>query len=225
MKILVVIPAYNEESVIYDVVKKVKENGYEVVVVDDGSTDKTCQTAESAGVKVLRHPVNCGQGAALQTGFEYAKKTDADITVTFDGDGQNEPLEIKKIIIPIATGQAEVVLGSRYLGIESNVPFIKKYIIHKGARLFERAFVGIRLSDSHNGFRAFSKKALKQIKISQNQMAHATEIVEQIKKNKLKFVECPVTMRYTGYSKKKGQSLWNSFKIIFDLLLSRVIKE
>ncbi|MBU1164114.1 glycosyltransferase family 2 protein [Patescibacteria group bacterium] len=219
-----VVPAYNEEKMVGEVVKGLNEFNYEVVVVDDGSKDNTSQIAKNAGAVVLRHFINRGQGAALQTGFDYAKKVGADIVVTFDADGQNKPEEVAKIIEPLLIGQIDVALGSRFMERKSNVPLIKKIVL-RGGILFERLFVGVKLSDAHNGFRAFSKKAINLIELNQDKMAHATEVIQEIKKHKLKFQEVPVTMRYTEYSKQKGQSVFNSIKIVSDLFLSKVISK
>jgi len=224
MLILIVVPAYNEEKMVGEVVKGLNEFNYEVVVVDDGSKDNTSQIAKNAGAVVLRHFINRGQGAALQTGFDYAKKVGADIVVTFDADGQNKPEEVAKIIEPLLIGQIDVALGSRFMERKSNVPLIKKIVL-RGGILFERLFVGVKLSDAHNGFRAFSKKAINLIELNQDKMAHATEVIQEIKKHKLKFQEVPVTMRYTEYSKQKGQSVFNSIKIVSDLFLSKVISK
>jgi len=225
MKVLVVIPAYNEEKMVGNVVTEVKSLGYNVVVVDDGSKDETAKIAKRSGAVVLRHFVNLGQGAAIQTGFDYAKMQNADIVVTYDADGQLIARDIEKVIKPLLLGEYDIVLGSRYLDAKSNVPFIKKYIVHKGAMFFEQIFVGLKLSDAHNAFRALSKKAFNKINIKQNQMAHATEFIEEIKKHKLKYFEVPVTVKYTEYSKSRGQSVFNSIRIIYDLLLSRVLNK
>lgn len=222
MKILVVVPAYNEEAVVGRVVREIIDLGYQVVVIDDGSSDRTSQVAQEAGAVVLRHFINCGQGAAIQTGFDYAKSFGADIVVTFDADGQYKVEEIDQIIEPLLLDQVDVVLGSRFLKPKSNIPLIKKMVL-KGAIIFERIFVGLDLTDAHNGFRAFSRQTLKLIRLKQKQMAHATEIIEEIKRHQLKYLEVPVTVQYTEYSKRKGQSVFNSIKIIYDLLLSRVL--
>jgi len=224
MRVLIVVPAYNEEKMVGQVVMSLKELKYDVVVIDDGSKDNTSKFAKNADAVVLRHFINRGQGATLQTGFDYAKKVNADIVVTFDADGQNKAEEVSKMIEPLLIGQVDVTLGSRFMEKKSNVPFIK-HIVLRGGILFERLFVGVKLTDAHNGFRAFSKKAINLISLKQDKMAHATEVIQEIKKHNLKFKEIPVTMQYTEYSKQKGQSVFNSIRIVSDLFLSKVISK
>lgn len=216
----VIIPAYNEEKTIAPVVRGVfaSNPGVQVVVVDDGSSDKTARLAKEGGAIVLQHIINRGQGAALQTGNTYALRAGADVIVHFDADGQFEPQEIGSLIAPIERGEAEVVLGSRFLQ-DNTVPWSKKYLVLPAARLVNFIFTGLWLSDAHNGFRAMTRRATETIKISQDRMAHNSEIVRQIKENKLSFVEVPVTVRYHRY----GQGIGGGFKIIKDLLFGKFI--
>ncbi len=224
MKISVVIPAYNESKTIASVVNEVKNKISEVVVVDDGSTDNSAQLAQGAGAKVLTHFLNRGQGAALQTGINFALNSGADIIVTFDADGQHSSGDIEKIIQPLLLGEVDVVLGSRFLDSKTNNTPLAKAIILKIAVWFTRRYTGLKVTDVHNGFRAFSRQAANLIKIKQDGMAHASEIIEQISENQLKFKEVPVAVKYTDYSKQKGQRLSNSFRIIWDLIISRIAK-
>lgn len=222
--VFVVIPSYNEETRIVKVINDVLSYADKIIVVDDGSSDatyqkvKVCQSTNK--IILLRHKINLGQGAALETGFEYCRLNKADIVVTYDADGQFVASEIEKIIRPIQNEKAEVVLGSRFLGKTQNMPPLRKLFL-KVAIVFTNIFSGIKVNDTHNGFRAFSKCAINLIKIRQPRMAHASEIIDLIAKNKLKYVEVPVTVIYDEYTKKKGQSLWNSFNIIVDILLQR----
>src|SRR3989344_9367616 len=205
-KVFIVIPAFNEEATIGSVVQNLRKKGYSsIVVVDDGSSDDTLSVAKNNGARVVAHRLNRGQGAALQTGMDYAVLEGADIIVTFDADGQHDPSEIKEMISPILKGEAEVSLGSRFLSKQSNVPFFKKLVL-KGGVLFTYLTTGMLLSDTHNGFRAFSRKAARELRITQDRMEHASEIIEQIRIKHLKHKEVPVTIRYTEYSRKKGQS-------------------
>ena len=160
-KIIVVTPAYNEEKTIVEVINKVKPLVDEIVIVDDGSSDQTVQLAEQQGVTVLRHLINRGQGAALQTGNQYALKNNADIIVHFDADGQFLAEEIKDIVQPLEQGEAEVVFGSRFLEKKSEIPWFKEKIILPIGRIVNKFFVGKSLTDSQNGFRALSRKARK----------------------------------------------------------------
>ncbi len=222
MKTLILIPAYNEGKMIGKVIEDVKGQGFkDIIVVDDGSTDETFEEAKKKGAIVLRHIVNLGQGAALETGMEYARRKNAEIVVSFDADGQFLAKEIKEIIKPIINGQADIVLGSRFLGKTINMPLLKKIILKFGI-FFTDIFSDIKLTDTHNGFRAFSKKALKKISINQSQMAHASDIIDQIKKNNLRYKEIPVTVIYNNYSLGKGQKITNSIRILTDLIFEKI---
>jgi len=223
MKISVVIPAFNEAKTIGRVVEEVKGKVSQVIVVDDGSTDQTAELAKRSGATVINHFLNRGQGAALQTGINFALSQGADIIVTFDADGQLEPGEINQVVEPLLLGNVDVVLGSRFLGKENKIPWSKRMIL-KLAIWVTRLYTGLKLTDTHNGFRAFSRQAAEKIEIRQDGMAHASEIVEQIRKNKFNFKEVSMTMRYTEYSMQKGQKLSNSFRIIWDLIISRISK-
>lgn len=223
MLIFAVVPAYNEAKTIAGVVVGLKGRVAKVIVVDDGSTDETAELAKAAGADVVRHFLNRGQGAALQTGIDYALKRGAEIIVTFDADGQHQAEEIDRLTQPIMSAEAAVVLGSRFLKPEARVPFLRKIILKTAAGL-TRAYTGLKITDVHNGFRAFSWVAAEKIEIRQDGMAHGSEILEQIKKHNLKYLEAPVTVKYSDYSLSKGQKLSDSFKIIFDLLLSRLSK-
>lgn len=216
----VVIPAYNEEKTVAPVVRGifVANPGAQVVVVDDGSSDKTARLAQESGAVVLQHAINRGQGAALQTGNDYALRLGARIIVHFDADGQFEPQEIASLVAPIENGEVEVVLGSRFLK-NNRMPWSKKYLLLPLARLVNFIFTGLWLTDAHNGFRAMSRRAAEAIKISQDRMAHNSEITRQIKQNHLSFAESPVTVRYHRY----GQGIGGGFKIIKDLLFGKFI--
>lgn len=222
-KIFIVIAAYNEERTIASVVSGVKKYYDNAIVVDDASGDDTAKLAEEAGADVLDHLINRGQGAALKTGIDYVVKSGADIIVTFDADGQHKPEEISRMVEPIAKGEVDVVLGSRFLGnIPNNIPFLRKMVL-RGGIWFTKFFSKINITDTHNGFRALSRKAAQIIRIRQDRMAHASEILDEIAYHKLKFVEVPVTISYTNYSMQKGQSSLNSLKIAFKFLLNKIM--
>lgn len=221
MKITAIIPAYNEEETIYQVVQEVKKYTDEVIVINDGSIDATANLAKKAGALVCSHLLNRGQGAALQTGIRYALSNGAEIIVTFDADGQFIPSEIRDVVQPILDGEADIVLGSRFK--KSKVPFFKKILLF-GAIFFTRLTSGLNLTDTHNGFRALSCKAAEKICIRQDRMAHASEILNAVAKNKLRYREVPVTVQYLPHHLKKGQKISDYFKILFDLVLGKVIK-
>ncbi len=221
MKTIAVIPAYNEEKTIADVVEEVKKYVDEVVVVDDGSADRTIERAKEAGAIVYSHFMNRGQGAALETGKKIALLRQADIIVTYDADGQFVAEEIANVVRPIAEGRVDVVLGARFG--KSDMPLAKKFFL-KGATIFTRLTSGLNLSDTHNGFRAFSRSAAEKITIEQNRMAHASEILEKIGRHNLRYVEVPVTVKYFSSKVRRGQRLPDYLKILFDLFLGKTIK-
>jgi len=218
--IFCIIPAYNEEKTIGDVVKKVKPLVTEVVVVDDCSRDDTFNISKREGAITLRHLINRGQGASLQTGIEYALGRGADCLVHFDADGQFLAEEIKDLTGPIITGEADVVLGSRFLEKKSEIPRLKKYFIMPLARLVNQIFLGISLTDPQSGFRALSRAASEKIIIRQDRMAHCSEILSKIYANKLRLKEVPTSVVYHDF----GQRLSGGFKIIKELLIGSLIK-
>lgn len=218
MKISCVIPAYNEATNIRVVISKVKPFVDEVVVVDDCSTDQTFDLAWQSGVVVLRHIINRGQGAALQTGDEYALAHGADIIVHFDADDQFAASEIKDMVQPILEGRADATFGSRFLG-SANFPASKKYIIMPLARFINR-FFGIKLSDPQSGFRALNRKTALQLKINNRGMAHCSEILYKVSSSGAKIIEVPINVTYHEF----GQKLSSGFRIIKDLLISNFLK-
>jgi glycosyltransferase involved in cell wall biosynthesis len=221
--VIAVIAAYNEALAIEPVIRGLLPQVSEVVVVDDGSKDATADVARKAGAVVLRHPINRGQGAALQSGIKLALARGAAIVVTFDADGQHVAADVPKLVAPVASGAADVALGSRFLAGSSNVPAGRRLLL-KGAVLFTRLTTGLKLTDAHNGFRALSRAAAQTIRIRQDRMAHASEIVSEIRRHGLRFVEVPVTVLYTDYSRAKGQSAFGAFRVLFDLLLGKGVR-
>lgn len=217
----IVIPAFNEGKKIGGVVSALQEAGYKnIVVIDDCSGDNTIYEASKAGSTVLKHIVNRGQGAALKTGIEFALEQGAEAIVTFDADGQHHPEDITRLLEPLENRRAEVALGSRFLNTDSNTPAVRKIFLKCGAAIF-RIMYGIQLTDSHNGLRALSKKSAQKINITQDRMEHASEIVEEISKHKLKYVEVPVTITYSDYSIQHGQRTSNAFKILLKMMIKK----
>lgn len=213
--IWVILPVYNEAKVLSSVLDELEKLEFHIVAVDDRSTDDTFSLLARPSVIRLRHRLNLGQGAALKTGLQYALKKGAETIVTFDADGQMDSADIKKMINAMKEKGADVALGCRQK--DSSMPFLRAVVLQAG-RLFTNFVTGLPLSDTHNGFRCFTRKAATTITISQNRMAHSSEILHQIAKNKLKWIEVPVTIRYTAYSIKKGQSSFNFINILWDLL-------
>jgi len=164
-----------------------------------------------------------GQGAALQTGITYALTKGAEYVVTFDADGQHEASDIEAMLAPIVSGECEVTLGSRFLGEAVNLPATRRFLL-QGAILFGAAMSGVSLTDAHNGFRAFSRRAAEKLDITLDRMAHASEIIDQIKRSKLTYKEVPVRIQYTAYSLAKGQSSRRAVKIVFDYLIGRLLR-
>lgn len=220
-RISVVIAAYNEARVIAGVVAGVIHAGYDVVVVDDGSSDRTRDLAAAAGAVVIRHPINLGQGAALQTGIEFALRQGADIVVTFDADGQHRIADAARLVAALHTHGADFALGSRFLGGAVNQPLSRRILLRL-ATLFTRLTTGLSVTDTHNGLRAMTRRGAGAIGLKQNRMAHASEILHQIADSGLKFVEVPVTIEYSAYSLAKGQSMGDALVILTDLFARRL---
>lgn len=224
MRIVAIVPAFNEGSRIVAAIADARQYVDHVVVIDDCSSDDTGVVAKSAGAIVLRHIINRGQGAALQTGTDYALKTlVADVIVHFDADGQMMGSEIPMMVQPIAAGEADVVLGSRFLGKAAlNMPAMRRFMIRLGT-IFTIVLSGIRVTDTHNGFRALSRKAALDMRISLDRMAHASEILDLIKTKRLKYVERPVTISYTEDTLHKGQSTVKAMMTAKDILKKKIV--
>lgn len=218
----VVVPAYNEGRRVGRTLAGLARYQPRVVVVDDGSKDDTGAAALEHDVVVLRHVINCGQGAALQTGIDYALAQGAGVIVTFDADGQHSVDDVEELIRPIRDGAADVALGSRFLGRTEGITW-SRWLLLKGAVVFTRLFSQIRVTDTHNGLRAFSRDAAERIRIRQNRMAHASEILDEIRRHGLRFVEVPVTIHYSAETFAKGQSSWNALRVASQFLLGKVI--
>jgi len=222
LQVWVVIAAYNEGRVIDRVVADVARCGCSIVVVDDCSSDQTAAAARQADA-VIRHPVNLGQGAALQTGIDYALARDTDIIVTFDGDGQHRAADIASLVQALEESPADFALGSRFLGCSVGLP-LSRALLLKAAILFTRLTTGLRLSDTHNGLRAMTRRGAGLIRLRQNRMAHASEILAQIAASGLRYVEVPVCIEYNGYSLAKGQRLSDALIILLDLFARRLYR-
>ncbi|MER7766230.1 glycosyltransferase family 2 protein [Kitasatospora sp. NPDC096140] len=214
-----VIPAYNEGQVIADVVENARKTFPNIVVVDDGSTDGSAEHIMTTGAHLVRHPVNLGQGAALQTGLSYAlQQPGAQYFATFDADGQHQTHDVEKMVAVLRDGTADVVLGSRFIEQSEQVPMIKRVVLRTAAAVSPTARK-LKLTDSHNGLRVINREAASQLRITMNGMAHASEIVGLLAKSSLRVVEVPVDILYTDYSRAKGQSLINGVNILFDISL------
>lgn len=215
-----VIPLYNEAPVIADVIAEARVTFPNIVCVDDGSSDASAERAEGAGAVVVHHAVNLGQGAALQTGIEYVLgQTDGQYLVTFDADGQHDVADAAAMVRLAVDEDLAVVFGSRFLD-ERTQPGWAKRIVLKTAVWVTNQSTGLRLTDAHNGLRVIRRDAAARIQLRQSRMAHASEIVTQLGRTRLPWREYPVHIRYTDYSRAKGQSLLNSINILVDLLVN-----
>ncbi|MFF2269666.1 glycosyltransferase family 2 protein [Cellulosimicrobium cellulans] len=213
-----VIPLYNEGSVIGDVVREALPTFPHIVCVDDGSSDDSIAQARAAGAVVLRHAVNLGQGAALQTGIEYVREQPgATYLVTFDADGQHQVSDAVAMVELARSEDVAIVFGSRFLDERTKPGLIKRMVL-RAAVWFTNATTGLQLSDAHNGLRVLRRDAALSVNMTQDRMAHASEIVDQLAKSKLPWREAPVHVLYTDYSRGKGQSVWNSVNILVDLI-------
>ena len=214
-----VIALYNEAPVIGDVVREAKATFPNIVCVDDGSSDGSGDIALEAGAFVVSHPINLGQGAALQTGLEFAlNQPGSQYFVTFDADGQHSVEDAQRMVQRVSAEPLDALIGSRFLDNRTKVTALKRFVLRTVAKV-ESMSTGMKLTDAHNGLRAFNRHAAESIEITQNRMAHASEIVAQIRSKALRCDEEPVHIRYTDYSKAKGQSLWNSVNILSELWL------
>jgi len=225
MKIAVVIPAFNEGKVIDKVLKKIPQkiaqHKVKIIVINDGSTDDTEKVVRKNRQLVITHPINRGLGAALATGFAYARKNNFGLLVTLDGDGQHDPQEIAKLIKPILKKEADFVVGTRVF--KQGMPKFKQ-ILTLLASLATFILTGVWTTDSQSGFRAFSKKAITLIDIQVDRMEVSSDFFRQAKLLKLKIVEIPIKPIYTRYSIAKGQSSWNSLNIIGQLTFKRILE-
>lgn len=197
---------------------------FHIAVIDDGSTQPLAPGIQHERLYLLRHTINLGQGAALQTGFLFALRQGADYVITYDADGQHSAADIDLLLEPLIKNEADLALGSRFMPGASHNATRGRQITLRLARLVNYCFTGLRLSDAHNGLRALNRKALTTIYLSENRMAHATEILIQAARFKLRYREVPVHILYTDYSKKKGQSAFNSIRIFFDLVLHKLFE-
>ncbi|MGO1316898.1 MAG: glycosyltransferase family 2 protein [Cellulomonadaceae bacterium] len=213
-----VVPLYNEAEVIEGVVREARTRFTHVVCVDDGSADDSAARAEAAGARVLRHAVNRGQGAALQTGITYAVERGAAYVITFDADGQHRLDDAIDMLERARREDLAIVFGSRFLDDRTQAGWFKRMVL-KFAAWFTSQSTGLRLTDAHNGLRVIRRDAAAQVHLRQDGMAHASEIVLHLARTKLPWAEHPVHVLYTDYSRGKGQSLLNSVNILVDLVL------
>ena len=197
MKITIGIPAYNEEKNIAKIIIKLKKITDSIIVCDDGSSDMTSEIAKNLGVIVISHKKNMGYGAAIRTIFEKSAEIGSDILVTFDADGQHRIEDVSRVLHPLENSEADIVIGSRFLGKQSNVPNYRKLGI-KVITQVTNSSIKTKLTDSQSGFRAYSKQVLSKISLSEIGMGISTEILIKASSEGLRITEVPITILYSG---------------------------
>jgi len=222
--IYILVPAFNEALVVRSVLESLLKLPYQVIFIDDGSTDGTEAAVKGLPIHYVRHHINMGQGAALQTGFNYARRRNAEMVICFDADGQHDPNDIPLLLAPLISQEADIVFGSRFIkGAVTNISVGRKLLI-KVARMVNFLFTGMWLSDAHNGLRALNQEALAQVKLLENHSAHASEFLFQAKKWNWKWKEVPVHIHYSNYSRRKGTKPVSGFRIFIDLTLHKLFE-
>ncbi len=218
----VIVPTYNEASIVQDVLLGVRKHFPKVVAVDDGSQDTSAQEIRAAGARLVRHPINLGTGAAIETGLRFALLDHAArYFVTLDADGQHRPSDAAAMVSRLRRGEEDILIGSRFLGDAQGMPASRQALL-RAARLFESLSSGVSLSDAHNGLRAFVREFAEKVGFRMHDMAHASELLELIRDSGLRWAEHPVTIDYTTYSRRKGQRSINSVNIAVDVWLNHL---
>ncbi|WP_202862335.1 glycosyltransferase family 2 protein [Antricoccus suffuscus] len=221
----IMVPAYNEATVVRKVIEDLLRTFPKVVVVDDGSADATVDEVRATDARVVCHPMNLGAGAARQTAIEFAlRDRRAQYFVTFDADGQHRADDASEMVQFMRENPVDILLGSRFLGAEAIGMSKSKKLLLSAGRVFERFQSGIALTDAHNGLRAFRRNFAQTVKLSMADMAYASELLSLIANSGLPYGEFPVTIDYSDYSKAKGQRSINSVNIATDVLLHRMLK-
>lgn len=201
MKVVCIIPAFNEEKYICNVVKVAKQFVDVVVVVDDGSEDNTFNRAKECGAIVLKHEKNLGKGAALRTGFQYAMENDADVIVTLDGDMQHDPLEIPRFLEKIREEKVGIVVGSRFLEKIKRMPLQRRLSNFITTKILNKVF-NVPVTDSQSGFRAFKRKVLEEVTFRDNRYGAETEILIEARRKGFNIAEVPISVKYEGQKSK-----------------------
>jgi glycosyltransferase involved in cell wall biosynthesis len=221
-ELVIIIPAFNEAPVIMQTISSVQlvakhlPKGYQIVVVDDGSADQTGELAREAGAVVLRHRYNCGLGAALMTGIEYAKRQQFQNLITFDADGQHHPRDLVRAYRRLLAGY-DVLIGSRFKSNDNPIPPLRRVVLLV-SNIITYLFFGVWTTDSQSGFRALGTRAIQEIRLRSNRMEVSSEFFAEIKKLGLRFAEIPITVSYTDYSLAKGQKNTDSLSVLLKLL-------
>ncbi|QQU88154.1 glycosyltransferase family 2 protein [Corynebacterium glucuronolyticum] len=222
-----IIPCFNEGTVIGDVIRHARETFPNIVAVNDGSSDNSAEEIHKAGAHLVNHPVNLGQGAAIQTGVEYARsQPGAQYFVTFDADGQHQVKDVVSMLDRLRNEDVDIIVGTRFgrpRNEDDQVPWIKRLVLKTVVLLSSRTRK-LGLTDAHNGLRVFNKKVADELNIRMNGMSHASEFVAQMDERGWRVSEQPVDILYTEYSMSKGQSLINGVNILADGFIARRLK-
>jgi glycosyltransferase involved in cell wall biosynthesis len=219
MKIFIVIPAYNEQASIVAVIRDIKKNGFgKIIVVDDGSVDQTAELAAAEkGVEVVRHLVNCGPGAAIQTGLTVAVARGAQIIVTIDADQQHDPRDIQRLIDNLSPGKIDLVIGSRFLQ-KNEIPWVRR-VFNFGGNLITWLIAGVWVTDSQSGFKVLSSSAATKMDLAMNGYEFCTELIQQVVKQGIRWKEVPIKVKYSKQSLAKGQSFASGVKMVIRLFI------
>jgi glycosyltransferase involved in cell wall biosynthesis len=221
----IIIPVYNEASVVAQTIAEIKRHFDNVICVNDGSTDESSARIEEAGAILIEHPINLGAGAATQTGIDYALQEDkTGYFVTIDADGQHEIGDAVKMLQHLKKHKLDVTFGSRFLGQVQNISIPKRLFL-KAAAIFSDKTSGVKLTDPHIGLRVFNRKFAENLKLTLPDFTHASEIIYRVADGDYKYDEVPINVKYTDYSKSKGQPMLNSINIVFDLFVHRMTKK
>ena len=220
-QVWVVIPAFNEGEALHRTLERLAFLPVTTVVVDDGSMDGCASDGATKASWVLRHFMNLGQGAALQTGIRFALLNGADVIVTFDSDGQHDPGDIDRLVTALDDNSADFALGSRFLGDAPGIPWTRRIVLKAGV-IFTRLFSGVSVTDTHNGLRAMTRRGAEALNLTMNRMEHASQILDQVVDSRLRYVEVPVRIRYSAESLAKGQTSSGAMRIAAKLIVERL---
>jgi len=221
----VVVPTYNEGPVVGGVLKELLTSFPNVVAVDDGSSDNSSTEIVGSGARLVRHPINLGAGAAMESGLQFALLDPrARYFVTFDADGQHRVEDAVAMVAKLRSGEHDILLGSRFMGASQGMPRSRRLMLH-AARIFETLSSGVSLTDAHNGLRAFNRTFAEKVRFRMRDMAHASEMLRLIHSSGVRWAEQPVTILYTDYSRGKGQRSINSVNIAVDVWLNHLLEE
>lgn len=224
--VYVIMPVYNEEQVVGRVIAELQKHFTNIICVDDGSSDDSVREIAKTNAVLIKHVRNQGQGAALRTGIAYAlSKKGAKYFVTFDADGQHRPLDAVDMLEHLKSRKVDIVLGSRFLGAEAEGLPVVKRIVLKAAIVFSSLTTGLKLTDTHNGLRVFNREVAARLRLTCSGMAHASEIIYRVAENNFTYAELPVTIKYSRYSNNKGQSVFNAFNIVKEIITYRLQKD